>query len=42
MPARTRSFSRGEVVFHEGDPGDTIDLIQDGVFAVRASTTAVL
>ena len=39
VPSRTRTFSRGEVVFHEGDPGNTIHLVQAGMFAVRAATT---
>lgn len=36
--ARLRRFARGEVVFHEGDPGDTFHLIAKGRFAVRVST----
>src|SRR5436190_7228241 len=36
--ARKRSFGRGEVVFHEDDPGDTLHLIERGLFAVRTST----
>ena len=36
--ARRRTFSRGEVVFHEGDPGDALHLIAEGRFAVRVST----
>ena len=40
VPSRTRAFSRGEVVFHEGDPGNTIHLVRQGMFAVRAATTA--
>jgi CRP/FNR family transcriptional regulator, cyclic AMP receptor protein len=28
--ARPRSFRRGEVIFHQGDPGDTLHLIQTG------------
>jgi CRP/FNR family transcriptional regulator, cyclic AMP receptor protein len=36
--ARRRKFSRGEVVFHEGDPGDALHLIAKGRFAVRAGT----
>jgi CRP-like cAMP-binding protein len=40
VPSRARTFARGEVVFHEGDPGNTIHLIEDGMFAVRAATTA--
>ena len=40
IPSRIRTFARGEVVFHEGDPGNTIHLVQAGMFAVRAATTA--
>ncbi len=44
--ARRRSFSRGEVVFHAGDPADTLHLIAKGRFAVRSTTplgdTAIL
>src|SRR5258705_2960026 len=36
--ARRRTFSRGEVVFHEGDPGDALHLIAEGRFAIRVST----
>jgi CRP/FNR family transcriptional regulator, cyclic AMP receptor protein len=38
--ARERGFAKGEVVFHEEDPGDTIHLVVEGLFAVRASTSA--
>ena len=37
---RERSFAKGEVVFHEGDLGDTLHLIVDGLFAVRVATPA--
>ncbi len=40
LPARARAFTRGEVVFHEHDLGDTIHLVKDGLFAVRAANTA--
>ena len=40
VASRTRVFSRGEVVFHEGDSGNTIHLVREGMFAVRAATTA--
>jgi CRP-like cAMP-binding protein len=33
-----RRFRRGEVVFHEGDPGDSMHLIAKGHVAVRRST----
>lgn len=36
--ARRRKFSSGEVVFHEGDPGDTLHLIDRGHVAARATT----
>jgi CRP-like cAMP-binding protein len=35
--ARPRHFARGEVVFHEGDPGESLHLVQSGRFAVRVS-----
>jgi CRP-like cAMP-binding protein len=37
--ARRRTFARGEVVFHEGDPADSLHLISKGRFAVRVTTT---
>jgi CRP-like cAMP-binding protein len=37
---KERTFAKGEVVFHEGDPGDTLHLIVDGLFAVRTGTSA--
>jgi CRP-like cAMP-binding protein len=36
--ARRRRFARREVVFHQGDPADTIHLVVKGRFAVRATT----
>jgi CRP/FNR family cyclic AMP-dependent transcriptional regulator len=36
--ARRRLFARGEVVFHEGDPGDSLHLIEAGRFAVQVFT----
>jgi CRP-like cAMP-binding protein len=36
--ARRRSFERGEVVFHDGDPADCVHLIAKGRFAVRITT----
>ena len=36
--ARRRKFGRGEVVFHEHDPADTLHLIVKGHFVVRAQT----
>lgn len=37
---RRRRFARGEVVFHEGDPGDSLHLVRSGHLAVRISTPA--
>ena len=31
--ARRRTFARGEVVFHEGDPADSFHLVTRGRFA---------
>jgi CRP-like cAMP-binding protein len=36
--ARRRTFERNEVVFHRGDPGDSLHLIAKGRFAVRITT----
>jgi CRP-like cAMP-binding protein len=36
--ARRRRFDRGEVVFHEGDPGDSLHLIASGRFSIRVTT----
>lgn len=36
--ARRRSFRRSEVVFHRGDPADTLHLIKKGRFAARVTT----
>lgn len=36
--ARRRTYRRGEIVFHEGDPGDTLHLIRRGRVAVRITT----
>lgn len=36
--ARRRTFRRGEVVFHEGDPANALHLVDRGRFAVRAQT----
>jgi CRP-like cAMP-binding protein len=35
---RRRTFKRGEVVFHHGDPADSLHLIVKGRFAVRITT----
>jgi len=36
--ARRRRFERREVVFHRGDPADTLHLVSSGRFAVRVTT----
>ncbi|MFL6204452.1 MAG: Crp/Fnr family transcriptional regulator [Acidimicrobiales bacterium] len=36
--ARRRRFDRHEVVFHEGDPGDSVHLIDRGRVALRVTT----
>ena len=36
--ARRRTFGRREVVFHRGDPADTLHLVHSGRFAVRIGT----
>lgn len=36
--ARKRTFRKGEIVFHEGDPADTLHLIRSGRFAVKVTT----
>ena len=36
--ARRRRFKRGEVVFHEGDPADSLHLVVAGRFAVQRTT----
>jgi CRP/FNR family cyclic AMP-dependent transcriptional regulator len=36
--ARRRRFERREVVYHQGDPGDSLHLIRKGRFAVRVMT----
>ena len=36
--ARRRRFRRGEVVFHEGDPGDALHLVDKGHLVVQRST----
>ena len=35
---RRRRFARGEVVFHEGDPGDSLHRVTRGHFAARITT----
>lgn len=36
--ARRRAFARNEVVFHNGDPADSLHLISKGRFSVRITT----
>jgi len=36
--ARRRTFARDEVVFHEGDPAETVHLIEEGRAAVSTTT----
>ena len=36
--ARRRRFAKGETVFHEGDPGESLHLIDRGFLAVRVTT----
>jgi CRP-like cAMP-binding protein len=38
VSGRRRKFSRGEVVFHEGDPGDSLHRVASGRFAARVTT----
>jgi CRP-like cAMP-binding protein len=33
-----RRFAKGEVIFHEGDPGDAVHLVDKGKVAVRIAT----
>lgn len=35
---RRRRFAKSEVIFHEGDPGDTLHLVEKGHVAIRATT----
>jgi len=34
-----RRFQRGEVVFHEGDPGESLHVVTAGVFVARSAST---
>jgi len=34
---RPRDWTKGEVLFHEGDPGETLHLVSTGRYAVRVS-----
>ncbi len=35
-----RRWRAGDIVFHQGDPGDTLHLVTKGTFDVRVSTTS--
>ena len=35
---RRRRFAQKEIIFHDGDPGDTLHLIDRGDVAVRVTT----
>jgi CRP/FNR family cyclic AMP-dependent transcriptional regulator len=37
--ARRRTFKRGEVVFHEADPADSLHLVVSGRFAIHRTTS---
>ena len=37
--ARRRRFHRHDTIFHEGDPGDALHVIVDGLVAIRVTTT---
>jgi CRP/FNR family cyclic AMP-dependent transcriptional regulator len=36
--AQRRRFKRGDIIFHEGDPGDTLHLLAKGRVTVRVTT----
>jgi CRP-like cAMP-binding protein len=36
---RARRFGRNEVVFHEGDSGDALHIVESGLFVARSSST---
>lgn len=36
--ARRRRFARGDFIFHEGDPGDTLHLVAKGRIGLRVTT----
>jgi CRP/FNR family transcriptional regulator, cyclic AMP receptor protein len=38
VQARRRRYGRNDVLFHEGDPGDTLYLVAQGHVAIRMST----
>lgn len=38
IASRRRKFGRGEVIFHEGDPGDSLHLVSSGQIGLRVHT----
>lgn len=38
--ARPRRFAKGEAVFHEGDPGESLHLVRSGRLVARVSTSS--
>jgi CRP-like cAMP-binding protein len=38
--ARPRRYAKGEVIFHEGDPGESLHFVRSGRLVVRVSTEA--
>jgi CRP-like cAMP-binding protein len=34
-----RTFARNEIVFHEGEPGETLHIVRSGRLAVRVTST---
>lgn len=36
---KERNFARNEVVFHEGDPADSMHIVEKGLFVARSSST---
>ena len=37
---RRRSYRKGDTLFHEGDPGDTLHFVEKGKVAIRVATPA--
>ena len=38
LAANERTFHKGEIVFHQGEPGNSLHLVRQGMFAIRASS----
>jgi CRP-like cAMP-binding protein len=38
VDASERTFHKGDIVFRQGDPGNSLHLVRQGMFAIRAST----